>query len=74
MTWPAIAAVVLVLVVLFSLHKFLLWMEQRGWIYYWHNRGSTGMGNAVLPIQELFQPEIRYTVQERTRQHVDPLP
>ncbi|MDZ4859201.1 MAG: hypothetical protein SGI88_09450 [Candidatus Hydrogenedentes bacterium] len=66
-----IAGLCLAPILLYLLHRLLLWMEQKGWIYYWHKSGSGGIGNAIMPIQAIFQPEIRYTLEEQTRQHVE---
>ncbi|MBM3290790.1 MAG: hypothetical protein FJY92_11625 [Candidatus Hydrogenedentes bacterium] len=51
----------------YALHRMLLWMERRGWIYYWHKRGSGNVGNILMPIQAIYQPEIKYTIEERAR-------
>lgn len=44
--------------VLLALHRFLLWAEGRGWIYYHHRRPSgSALGNAFLEVQSLLEPE-----------------
>jgi len=69
---PAIITAICVApIALFLVHRCLLWMERNGWIYYWRQRGSAGIGNAFMQTHAFFQPEINYTLQEMTRQHVE---
>lgn len=54
---------------LYGLHRMLLWMERRGWIYYWHKRASSGTYSAAAgaflqDLNSIYAPETRYTVQE----------
>ena len=59
--------VVVVVAVLYGLHRVFLWMEEQGWVYYWHKRGTGGAGNVLLPIQAIYQPEVNYILEERVR-------
>jgi len=44
-------------IVLYAIHRLGLWMEERGWIYYWKKRGSSGaLGSALLEIEALLEP------------------
>ena len=54
---------------LYFLHRFMLYAERRGWIYYRKRPdGSTTPGRALLTeFQQLVEPEIRH-VQEHERQ------
>jgi hypothetical protein len=54
-------------VALYSLHRLFLWMEDRGWVYYWHKSGSGNAGNILMPIQAIYQPEVKYVLDERAR-------
>ncbi len=48
----------LIALLLFFLDRLLLWMERRGWIYYRKSKdgGGSGVGNAFLEVQSLFEP------------------
>ncbi len=60
---PAIAAGLL------ALHRALLWMEARGWIYWTRRKPSGGaLGNAFLEMQQLVDPPKRHGIEmEKTR-------
>jgi hypothetical protein len=59
------------LVLLYGLHRLLLWMERQGWVYYWHKRGSGNAGNVLMPIQAIYQPEVNYVLEERERMETE---
>jgi hypothetical protein len=68
MTWLVMLGVVLGL---YGLHRLLLWMETKGWIYYMRKRASTNtLGNAVLGLQQLIQPGAEHVLEERQSQRV----
>jgi hypothetical protein len=48
--------------ILFALHRFFLYLEKRGIIYYWHNKPSGGGYN---PLYEIYQPQIRHVMEVR---------
>lgn len=49
---------------LVCLHLFALWMERKGWIYYWHKQGSSSSrGNAFLEIQSIFEASKKHVVE-----------
>ena len=52
-------------VVLYTLHRATRWMYRRGWIH-WKTRGtSSSLGNAVLAVQTIFQPQYREVLESR---------
>lgn len=53
--------------VLYGLHRLFLWMEEQGWVYYWHKRGTGNAGNVLMPIQAIYQPEVNYVLEEQVR-------
>lgn len=59
--------VVMVVAALYGLHCAFLWMEEQGWVYYWHKRGTGNAGNVLMPIQAIYQPEVNYVLEERVR-------
>ncbi len=49
---------------LWCIHRLLLWMEERGWIYYQKKKASPGTaGSALLEIQRMLEPEKRYVLE-----------
>ena len=63
MKWLIIAGVVSGL---YGMHRLLLWMETRGWVYYIHKKASPNtLGNAVLGVQQLFQPGTEHVLEVR---------
>ncbi len=69
MKWLAIAGV---LAGLYGLHRLALWMESRGWLYYIHKQpSSSSLGNAVLGVQQLLQPEAKHVLEMREDQRLE---
>jgi hypothetical protein len=67
-----IVYVVLVVGVLYCLHRLGLWAEERGWIYYRKKHGSSGtLSTAVLEVHSLLEPSKRYVLEETTRDQVE---
>lgn len=60
LAWLAVAAVAL-----FALDRLALWAESRGWIYWRRSRrrGSAGVGNALLEVHALLEPDRRAMVE-----------
>jgi hypothetical protein len=43
----------------------LMWMGERGWIFYGNNRGSIGAGAlAAMEIASMLEPEVAHVVEE----------
>lgn len=62
MKWAAI--ILGISLALFVLHKVLLWMESRGWIYYHKKKGSPGTAaNAWLELQSMLKPSIKHVLE-----------
>ncbi len=56
---------------LYGLHRLALWMEERGWIYYWRRRaGSGALGNAVMGVQQILEPGKKHTLEVRRNPRV----
>lgn len=60
----------LAVIVLGGLHLLGLWMERRGWIYYWHQRATSGaasaaLGSALQEMNALANPEVRQVIVEQ---------
>jgi cold shock CspA family protein len=51
---------------IYILHRVTAWMHARGWIHWQMRRGtSSGLGNAMLGAQMIFQPAIRDVLEVR---------
>ncbi|MCC6797822.1 MAG: hypothetical protein IT366_22095 [Candidatus Hydrogenedentes bacterium] len=59
--------VLVAVAMLYGLHQLFLWMEEQGWVYYWHKRGTGNAGNVLMPIQAIYQPEVNYVLEEQVR-------
>jgi len=58
------AWVIAIAVGLYVLHRLGLWMEERGWIYYWRKHGSSGsLSSAFLEVQALLEPSQRHVLE-----------
>jgi hypothetical protein len=70
--WPLILLGIGVL--LFACHKFLSWMEGRGWIYYHKKKASPGTAaSAWLELQSMVEPGTKHVlrVEREERQEDD---
>jgi hypothetical protein len=48
------------------------WMHRRGWIRWKMRRGtSSGLGNAMLDVQSIFQPGVRDQLEVRIEEHAE---
>ena len=61
----AILAALLLPAALYLLHRLLLKMERRGWIYYRSEKPRGTMGSVFSGFETFVHPEIRYVQQER---------
>ena len=62
---PIIIAIIIVLCIVI-IHLLALWMERKGWIYYWHTQGSSSrVGNAFLEIQSMLESSKKHIVEVR---------
>jgi cold shock CspA family protein len=51
---------------IYGFHRLTTWMHSRGWIRWKMRRGtSSGLGNAVLGSQMIFQPQVREALEIR---------
>ena len=61
-----VTGVVIGLVLLAYLsHRFLLYAERRGWVYYKNKRAPAGAGAlAFMELMKIYRPEIEHVVEE----------
>ena len=58
--------VVGLVLIIYGAHRFLLYAEQRGWVYYKHKRAPAGSGAlAFLELMKIYRPEIEHVIEER---------
>ena len=51
---------------IYLLNRVTRWMHRRGWIQWRMRRGtSSGLGNAMLGVQLIYQPQIREVLEQR---------
>lgn len=56
--------------VLYALHRFMLFAEERGWVFYKNKQPKGGtMGNALMEIQSYLEPDKKHTIELRTEIH-----
>ena len=52
-------------VLVYGAHRFLLYAEQRGWVYYKHKRAPAGSGAlAFMELMKIYRPEIEHVIEE----------
>jgi hypothetical protein len=56
--------------IIFALHRTTRWMHRRGWIRWTMRRGtSSALGNAVMGVQTIFQPQTRDVLEAKLEEH-----
>ncbi len=51
---------------LYGAHRFLLYAEQRGWVYYKDKRAPAGSGVlAFMELMSIYKPEIEHVIEEQ---------
>ena len=54
-----------VAVLVYGAHRFLLYAERRGWVYYKHKRAPAGSGAlAFMELMKIYRPEIEHVLEE----------
>lgn len=52
-------------VLIYGAHRFLLYAEQRGWVYYKHKQAPAGSGAlAFMELMSIYKPEIEHVIEE----------
>jgi hypothetical protein len=49
--------------ILYGLHRYCLYLEDRGYLYYWYKKPHGGSGSIFDPLQEIIQPQIRHVLE-----------
>jgi len=67
--WFVIGAVALAVVagIVYGIHRFLLWAERRGWVYYKKTKPPHGAGAlAMQELAQIYEPQAEHVI-EATR-------
>ena len=65
-TWTVILWTILVIsgpLVLYGLHRLGLWMEEQGYIYYWHKKPKGSPAGSFVALQKMIEPRAEYVIQ-----------
>ena len=72
MKWLPLLLVAAILPLGYLADRVLLWMEDRGWIFYRRSRPDPkNLGPAFLEIDALFQPSKGHVLEQTIDQHVE---
>jgi hypothetical protein len=59
---------VLGVLAIFLVNRVTRWMHRRGWVQ-WKPRGtSSALGNAVMQVQLIYQPQVREVLEQRLQE------
>jgi hypothetical protein len=56
---------------LYGLHRLALMAEERGWIHYRKAGRGGSIGNALLEVHSILEPQQKHVVEERKREHAE---
>jgi hypothetical protein len=71
-TWTAILWTILFIcgpLVLYGLHRLGLWMEEKGYIYYWHKKPKGSAAGSFVSLQKMIEPRAEYVIQVTRSDH-----
>ena len=56
---------------LYAIHRLMLYMESRGWVYYMKTKSSSGSASSFIAFQEMIEPTIKHVIhiKEQKRHH-----
>ena len=58
-------------VLIYVLQRVVPWMHERGWVQ-WKMRGtSSALGNAVMGVQLIYQPQVREVLEARLEEQIE---
>ena len=71
-TWTVMLWTILVItspLMLYGLHRLGLWMEEQGYIYYWHKKPTGSAGGSFVALQRMIEPRAEYVIQVTRTEH-----
>jgi hypothetical protein len=71
-TWTVLLWTILVIcgpLALYGLHHLGLWMEERGYIYYWHKKPKGSAAGSFVALQKMIEPRAEYVIQTTRADH-----
>ena len=68
--WVWFAVIAGSVAAIYGLHRLLLRLEARGYVYYLHKKPTSGMASSCIALQEFIEPDVKhvYQVKEQKRQ------
>jgi hypothetical protein len=71
-TWTVMLWTILVItspLMLYGLHRLGLWLEEQGYIYYWHKKPKGSAGGSFVALQRMIEPRAEYVIQVTRTEH-----
>ena len=65
------AAICFFLAGLYGFHRLCLYLEARGYMYYWHTKPQGSVPSVLVDLQEIMQPSVRHVIEVRNDKHVE---
>jgi hypothetical protein len=72
-TWISLLGTFLivgVVLALVGLHRLGLWMEERGYIYYWNKKPKGSAAGSFVAFQKIIEPQARHVIQVARVNHL----
>ena len=54
----------------YALHRLGLWLEDRGFIYYWHKKSKGSAAGSFVAFQRMIEPRAEYVIQAARVNHL----
>lgn len=48
---------------IYGLHRFCLWLEERGWLYYKHKKPTSSPASCFVAFQQVIEPQAKHVLQ-----------
>jgi hypothetical protein len=55
---------------LYALHRLGLWMEERGYIYYWRKKPTGSAAGAFVALQKIIEPQAQHVIEVARVNHL----
>ncbi len=57
---------------LYALHRLALWLEHKGWLYYWHKKPHGSAAGAFVALQRAIEPQASHVLVATDKKHDAP--
>jgi hypothetical protein len=72
-TWTVIVWTIILVIcgplALYGLHRLGLWMEEQGYIYYWHKKPKGSAAGSFVALQKMIEPRAEHVIQVTRADH-----